>query len=154
MAGKWANERLRKLFRRYNRMYWDGKLSRFRVCLGDHVSDESKYDSSGRCYHRLKKIEIDPRKTNDVQSTLLHEMAHAATGERAGHGPKWEKEIVRLIGLGAPIHPGELMCSDHICKKIEKEEAKKGSLETSVNDLIRARIQELGYRIRCAKREH
>jgi hypothetical protein len=152
MRGKWTNARLRKLFHRYNQMYWDGKLLRFDVCLVQ-MSDASNWDSSGRCFHRLKRIEIDPQKTGNVQSTLLHEMAHAATGEKAEHGPKWEKEILRLIGLGAPISPSELLFSDHICKKIENEEAEKGSVQTSPNELIRARIQELGYRLHQVQEE-
>lgn len=36
------------------------------------------------------------------KSTLLHEMAHLATHEEAAeHGPKWKREMARLMKLGA-----------------------------------------------------
>lgn len=36
----------------------------------------------------------------EVRDTLLHEIAHALTGPRAGHGPRW-RETARRIGCSA-----------------------------------------------------
>ena len=37
----------------------------------------------------------------DATSTLLHEMAHAATN--GGHGVPWKREMIRLLSAGAPL---------------------------------------------------
>ena len=43
-----------------------------------------------------------------VEQTLLHEIAHALAGARAGHGPRWLR-IAREIGYtGARTHDGEV----------------------------------------------
>lgn len=56
----------------------------------------------GVCKYRAKRIEIaeyyaanSPRET--VVDTLLHEIAHALAGSRAGHGPAW-KAIAKRLG--------------------------------------------------------
>jgi hypothetical protein len=36
-----------------------------------------------------------------MEEFLLHEMAHAATSGE--HDAKWQEEMVRLKGLGAPV---------------------------------------------------
>ncbi len=38
---------------------------------------------------------------------LLHEVAHALAGHRAGHGPRWLGVARRLGYLGARVHDGE-----------------------------------------------
>jgi predicted SprT family Zn-dependent metalloprotease len=35
-----------------------------------------------------------------VRDTVLHEVAHAIAGNRAGHGPEW-KEVAKRIGCSA-----------------------------------------------------
>jgi len=56
----------------------------------------------GRCIHRKKFIEISrhyiPLLSDDeVKDVILHEIAHAIAGYKAGHGPKW-KEVAKMIG--------------------------------------------------------
>jgi predicted SprT family Zn-dependent metalloprotease len=62
----------------------------------------------GSCQWGRKKITLSAHlvQLNDqrqVEDTLLHEIAHALAGPRAGHGPKW-KLLARTLG-----------CSDQRC---------------------------------------
>ena len=93
----WSDERLGRLFERYNRIYWRGQLPRYRV-----ASAKLERPVLGHCDWRKRVIEIDPAKHKSdrhVRRTLLHEMAHAAT--RKGHGLKFFGEMERLLRRGA-----------------------------------------------------
>jgi len=59
----------------------------------------------GLCRYREKRIELSLYFVRDneepmVRETILHEIAHALAGEKAGHGPKW-KAICAKIGCKA-----------------------------------------------------
>jgi hypothetical protein len=101
MKIKWTDQRLRNLFDRYDRLYWRGKLSGYRVIL-------TPLDSTfGRCDWRKRVIGIDPDKhTSDreLRGTLLHEMVHAAV--RCGHTVPFFAQMERLITRGAPVTVG------------------------------------------------
>jgi hypothetical protein len=98
-AGNWSEERLRRLFDRYDRIYWRGNLSGYRVVLAD-LSQER---CVGRCDWSKKIIKIDPHgeSDHDVRATLLHEMAHAAS--RSGHTVPFFAQLERLLKRGAPV---------------------------------------------------
>lgn len=56
----------------------------------------------GMCDYTRKRIELSGYFVahNDepaVRDTILHEIAHALAGEKAGHGPKW-RAVCRRIG--------------------------------------------------------
>jgi predicted SprT family Zn-dependent metalloprotease len=58
--------------------------------------------SLGLCRYRERRIELSAHfvYSNDaaqVRETILHEIAHALAGEKAGHGPLW-KEMCRRVG--------------------------------------------------------
>lgn len=60
----------------------------------------------GRCNYRTKTIEYQPRymEQNDwaqVQTTVLHEVAHAIVGYGHGHGATWA-QAARRLGLADP----------------------------------------------------
>ncbi|PJJ73311.1 SprT-like family protein [Diaminobutyricimonas aerilata] len=53
--------------------------------------------------HLASRFEDD-----EIHQVLLHEVAHAMAGPRAGHGPRW-KAIAREIGYtGKRLHDGEI----------------------------------------------
>ncbi len=57
--------------------------------------------SLGLCRYQQRRIELSAHFVREnpeepVRDTLLHEIAHALAGERAGHGPKWKAMCVRL----------------------------------------------------------
>lgn len=56
----------------------------------------------GVCKHTEKRIQLSRHYVlaNDaamIRDTILHEIAHALTGPRAGHGPKWQ-QTARALG--------------------------------------------------------
>jgi hypothetical protein len=98
----WTEERLRDIFTAYNRKYWRGRLPFYRLVIA------TMPDAMGRCEWMRKVITIDVeqhKSDREVRSTLLHEMAHAATSIRGsrGHDPKFFAQLERLLHLRAPI---------------------------------------------------
>lgn len=100
-----TDEGLRRLYNRLNKLWFhsqlpDDTIVRWRSRLGAmgmHTDPENGDPS---------KIELDvsirslPRV---IEWVLLHECAHCKVGygERAHHGPKWRREIKRLVRAGA-----------------------------------------------------
>ena len=57
--------------------------------------------SLGLCKYRAKRIELSTHfvaanPEAPVRETILHEIAHALAGEKAGHGPKWKAMCVKV----------------------------------------------------------
>ena len=55
----------------------------------------------GLCRYREKRIELSAHFVahNDepqIRETLLHEIAHALAGEKAGHGPRWKAMCAKV----------------------------------------------------------
>ena len=67
---------------------------------------------AGLCDYTHKRISVSrylaARYDDDTNhQTLLHEVAHALAGPRAGHGPRW-KAVARDLGyVGGTTHHGE-----------------------------------------------
>ena len=56
----------------------------------------------GVCKHQSKTIGLSfylvrMNPEAEVKNTILHEIAHAIAGHKAGHGPEW-KEVCRCVG--------------------------------------------------------
>lgn len=68
---------------------------------------------AGLCDYTAKRITVSrylAQKFDDdeIHQILLHEVAHALAGAKAGHGPSW-KRIAREIGyVGGRTHDGEI----------------------------------------------
>jgi predicted SprT family Zn-dependent metalloprotease len=67
---------------------------------------------AGQCDYNTKKITVSrylaARYADDeIHQVLLHEVAHAMAGHRAGHGPRW-LAVARELGYeGSRLHDGE-----------------------------------------------
>jgi hypothetical protein len=97
----WTDERLRRLFERYNARFWSGALAGW---TAEFLSDHS--GAFGFCDKNAKRVEIrleTHKSDREVRATLVHEMAHAAVG--ADHDETWRLEMVRLRKAGAPTDP-------------------------------------------------
>jgi hypothetical protein len=82
-----------QLFDNYNKQYFDGRLAY--VVERDFATDCDGYCCSGR-----KIIYLSPSLSGyNRRYVLLHEMAHAVTGDR--HTDAWLAEMERLESLGA-----------------------------------------------------
>jgi SprT-like family len=87
---------VQRLFRRFNAKYFGGRLPNYRVIQSD------LYGGDGLCRMKQREIHLSPiLQGSSLRTSLLHEMAHAATN--GGHGALWQKEMRRLIRLGAPL---------------------------------------------------
>lgn len=101
----WSQQRLSRLFDRYNQRYWSGRLPWYRFVVGP---DPAHKDALGTCRARQRIIHVDiasHKSDREVRSTLLHEMAHAATKKRS-HGVNFFAQLEKLLGKGAPISVG------------------------------------------------
>jgi hypothetical protein len=95
---KWTDQRLQRLFARYNRKYFTGVLADWSARFSDDHPG-----AYGFCDTKRKRIEIrfwTHSSDHAIRATLVHEMAHAATTPQ--HGPRWRREMERLRTLGAP----------------------------------------------------
>jgi SprT-like family len=85
------------LFDRYNRKYFGGRLPKYAI------------DVSGRyirgCCMRRKRVIYLPARAG-VRGLLMHEMCHAAAGNR--HGDAWMAEMRRVRALGAPVAAADI----------------------------------------------
>ena len=57
---------------------------------------------AGLCDHRTRRISVSRHfaeryEDDEIHQVLLHEVAHALAGPRAGHGPRW-KSVARELG--------------------------------------------------------
>lgn len=68
---------------------------------------------AGLCNYTAKRISVSrylaSRYDDDeIHQILLHEVAHAMVGPRAGHGPKWASAAASLGFVGRRTHDGEV----------------------------------------------
>ncbi|MDH6238071.1 SprT-like domain-containing protein [Cryobacterium sp. CG_9.6] len=68
---------------------------------------------AGQCNFTHKRISVSRYLASrydddDVHQILLHEVAHAMAGPRAGHGPRWKKLAHDLGYDGKRTHDGEI----------------------------------------------
>lgn len=67
---------------------------------------------AGLCDHSRHRITVSRYlaarwEDDEIHQILLHEVAHAITGPRAGHGPVWKRTADSLGYVGGTTHRGE-----------------------------------------------
>lgn len=111
----WNEERLQRLFERYNRHYWAGRLTRFTVAAAPALrSDCAGSPILGQCDSSKREISINIElhpSDREIRSTLLHEMCHAAspkdsTVSSSSHGYGFWYQVERLLRKRAPMSVG------------------------------------------------
>ena len=122
MASKSNHQRfLEHYFHIFNKKYFSSSLStntQLRWCLRFKKPHEKYYAVTNR-YREINKVKRSKEDsfyiiisnqakkvgTSFILMTLLHEMAHIATWKsdksKKGHGPVWQKEMLRLAKMGA-----------------------------------------------------
>jgi hypothetical protein len=98
----WSDQRLDKLFRHYNAVYWKNRLATFLM-----FNKELPW-GLGIYFPDLNAVVIDVskhRSDRHVRSTVLHEMCHIAAGG-PGHNSRFMAQAERLLRLKAPIAVG------------------------------------------------
>jgi len=66
---------------------------------------------AGSCDHARRRITMSRHLAaawddDEVHQILLHEVAHAMAGSRAGHGPVWRRTAAELGYVGGRTHDG------------------------------------------------
>lgn len=66
---------------------------------------------AGLCNYTAKRISVSRHialrsDDDEVHQTLLHEVAHAIVGPKAGHGPEWKRVAAELGYVGGRTHDG------------------------------------------------
>jgi predicted SprT family Zn-dependent metalloprotease len=83
--------------------------------LDDHWSfgfDNAK-TRAGLCNYTAKKITVSKYlasryEDDDIHQVLLHEVAHAMAGPKAGHGAAWKSTARELGYVGRRLHDGPI----------------------------------------------
>lgn len=92
---------------------WAQALIALHLEAGWSFGFDSAKKRAGLCDYTRKRISVSrylaARYDDDeIHQVLLHEVAHALAGERAGHGPRW-KAIARDLGyVGKRTHDGAI----------------------------------------------
>jgi hypothetical protein len=99
----WTQRRLENLFQKYRNLYFDGHLKDWGAAVGG-LGTESLL---GRCdfEHKQLIVDTDRQPNAEVHATLLHEMAHAASG-RPEHGYRFWEQVELLLKKKAPVTLG------------------------------------------------
>ncbi len=97
----WTDARLARLYERYRRLYWRGRLPEFTVRVAELTR------CVGLCEWTTRVVTVDVAQHDsdrEVRSTLLHEMCHvAAVRGGTAHGSRFMRQLERLLRLGAPV---------------------------------------------------
>lgn len=96
------DESLRETFERFDKEYFGGRL----CGSGWTVTSEGDFagfhgqtiDGKRQTFVRVYAQRI----ADELQATLIHEMAHAILPVEVGHGERWVAEMKRLKAAGAP----------------------------------------------------
>jgi predicted SprT family Zn-dependent metalloprotease len=68
---------------------------------------------AGQCNFGTKRITVSRYLTataedDDIHQVLLHEVAHAMAGSKAGHGPQWKSTAARIGYIGTRLYPSSI----------------------------------------------
>ncbi|VVB52861.1 Uncharacterised protein [uncultured archaeon] len=97
--------RQQRLYRRYNRLYFRGKLPNIPVLFRKGLVE--KYNAIGITQYEgkvPKRILIENTLRTwrgGFRMTLLHEMVHVSLPYKVDHGPRFEKGMLRLAKMRA-----------------------------------------------------
>jgi predicted SprT family Zn-dependent metalloprotease len=84
--------------RRFERLQREHGLEGWKLTISSRIQS-----SLGLCYYDRREIRLaawmwsQDLPSRVIKDTLLHEVAHAISGRRAGHGPKW-RSVARSLG--------------------------------------------------------
>lgn len=87
------------LFDELNRLYWRGRIPKYRVKRG-YAGNRGKRQAE--CFHFSGIILLDEQIKSKrlLRHLLLHEMCHIGPQMRDAHGPRWLRKVARLVRLG------------------------------------------------------
>ena len=93
--------------------HWADALIRLHLDPSWTFAFDNARTRAGLCSYDKKRISVSRLlaaryEDDEIHQVLLHEVAHAIAGTRAGHGPKW-KAVAKDLGYeGKRLHDGEI----------------------------------------------
>jgi len=90
---------------------WAEALIRMNLDEGWTFAFDHAKTRAGLCNFTAKRITVSRHialrsEDDEVHQTLLHEVAHAIAGPKAGHGPRWKAIAAELGYEGGRTHDG------------------------------------------------
>ena len=94
---------LARMFQEFNTRFFGGQLPMYRIRVVRRVPAKGHVHGGlcDRANHRIYISESVIQDTEECVGLLLHEMAHAASGD--WHGQRFKREMARLKDAGAPV---------------------------------------------------
>jgi hypothetical protein len=92
---------------------WANALIALHLDDGWSFGFDSAKTRAGRCNYTTKRITVSRYlaarfEDDEIHQVLLHEVAHALAGTKAGHGPRW-KAVAKELGYeGKRLHDGAI----------------------------------------------
>lgn len=92
---------------------WAGALIALHLDQGWTFGFDNAKRRAGLCDYTAKRITVSRYlaaryEDDEIHQVLLHEVAHALAGPRAGHGPTWKAIAADLGYEGRRLHSGEI----------------------------------------------
>jgi len=91
---------------------WAEALIRLHLDAGWTFAFDNARTRAGLCNYDRKRISVSRLlaaryEDDEIHQVLLHEVAHAMAGPRAGHGPRWRSTATELGYEGKRLHDGQ-----------------------------------------------
>lgn len=91
--------------------HWAEALIRMHLDEGWTFGFDNARTRAGLCNYDRKRISVSRLlavryEDDEIHQVLLHEVAHAMAGPRAGHGPGWKRVAADLGYEGKRLHDG------------------------------------------------
>jgi SprT protein len=90
---------------------WAEALIRLHLDAGWTFAFDNARTRAGLCNYDRKRISVSKLlaaryEDDEIHQVLLHEVAHAMAGPKAGHGPRWKRTAEDLGYVGKRLHDG------------------------------------------------
>jgi len=92
---------------------WADALIALHLDAGWSFAFDHAKTRAGACDHGRRRITVSRYLAaswddDEIHQVLLHEVAHALAGARAGHGPRWRRVAAELGYAGKRTHDGPI----------------------------------------------
>jgi predicted SprT family Zn-dependent metalloprotease len=92
---------------------WAEALIRLHLDPGWTFAFDHARTRAGLCDYQRRRISVSRLlaaryEDDEIHQVLLHEVAHALAGPKAGHGPRWKRTAAELGYEGKRLHDGEI----------------------------------------------
>ena len=128
MARSTLNKKYQALFEKFNHQYFANALPQYQIKVVNRLTG---CNVAGLIDRKKKVISLRKGEHREMDSILIHEMAHASTNDY--HGPKFINDMKRLHADGAPVREDELNQHPSYSKLLTKQFVKATAFDMLVD---------------------